>query len=207
MAELPQWLKDKFFKWEGGYQCFPDDVANYNSRHELVGTNMGVGALSYEFLLGRVVTKDDMLNMNKTVPELLMEKYWDIVQGHRLQNLSIASFLFDWFWASGYYGISWFTGVLKVRLNIPLKVDYHFETWEADIVNAYPDQKQLFDVLMDERLKFIKYIIRQNVLHYLQKCKAQNIVPSNLQIFNNTYERFEKGWTNRIKEYKYEASN
>ena len=204
MAILKPELKSKYQKFEGGYQCYPEDSANYNTRHELVGTNMGVGALTYEDHLGRAVTKEDMQNMPKDVPGKIMQKYWDIVQGDLLHSQAVAEFLLDWFWASGYTGIRWFQGVLKIRLQIPIKQDYKFETWEAEEVNAYQPQSEVFAVLKDERIKYTDYIIKSSIARYLYKCREKQYRPTARDIYNNTLQKFETGWKTRINSYSYE---
>lgn len=49
---------------EGGYQAFPDDVWNY-ACGGLVGTNMGVSAVSYSEWVGRCPTADEMKSLTQ----------------------------------------------------------------------------------------------------------------------------------------------
>jgi hypothetical protein len=202
MAYLTQLLREKYLKWEGGYQCYTNDVANYNSLHQLVGTNYGVGALTYEDYIGHPPTKEEMQNMPSDVPTQIMKKYWHIIEGDILTSQSVAELILDWFWASGYTGIKWFQGVLQVRLGLKLTVDYRFEMWEALEVNKQ-DSKKVFDILKEERLKYTDYIIKQSISRYKIKCKSENYKPTTADMINNTYRKFEHGWKDRINSYKF----
>ena len=49
------------------YQKVAQDGGNYNSNNELVGTNMSISAKAYEIYLGRIVTEEDMRNLDRDV--------------------------------------------------------------------------------------------------------------------------------------------
>lgn len=243
MAAFTDEFIKTIFDFEGGLSMDQVDSGNYDSKGRLIGSNHGISAQTLEQyyklryfcnLSTKPIeyVKDIMKKLSSETAKLIAKTmYWDIIQGDSLTNDSVAKFLFDWFWASGYYGVKWFQGVLKTRLNINVKIDYVFDTFEAKIVNEYKDQGELFSVLKDERLKFTDYIINKSVLNYTVSCNkakeahrannTQGLTNYQLSLFNElvkgidilsdalvysrTNRKYEVGWKRRINSYKFEV--
>ena len=79
---------------EGGYKADPSDLADYNSKGELVGTNMGVSAPTYEEVLGRPPSMADM----KAIPvglaqQVADERFLKPNKLHILNSAPVASIL------------------------------------------------------------------------------------------------------------------
>jgi len=67
---------EEIFENEGGYQKKEKDEGNYNSKGELVGTNHGISAPTYEKILGRPPTEQDMKDITQEeAAEIYEEEY------------------------------------------------------------------------------------------------------------------------------------
>lgn len=87
-------------KFEGGYQCDPDDNGNWAGGHkgigELIGTNYGITAPELAAYLGRKITVSDMRNMSREIAAIIFKKnYWDPLRGDEITSQDIANELFD----------------------------------------------------------------------------------------------------------------
>lgn len=81
---------------EGGYQNNPADVGNFNSNGELVGTNWGIAAFTYEAWLGFPPSASDMMNMTQQeARQIYKANFWDDIQGDNILNQSVANIFFD----------------------------------------------------------------------------------------------------------------
>lgn len=107
---------------------------------------------------------------------VLKKNYWDRWKADTIKNQSIADILVDFVWGSGKWGIVIPQQILGVTADGVVGT----KTIEA-LNNA--NQAELFKKIWDRRLKFLKDIIKNN--------------PSQV--------RFIKGWTNRLKDYKFKA--
>ncbi|RKZ02574.1 hypothetical protein DRQ25_18500 [Candidatus Fermentibacteria bacterium] len=58
-------LVDTILEAEGGYQNSPTDPGNFNSQGELVGTNHGIAAPTYEKVIGHPPTTQEMQSMTQ----------------------------------------------------------------------------------------------------------------------------------------------
>lgn len=103
-------------KAEGGYQSSPEDSGNYNSLGELVGTNWGISAPTYEGWIGRAPTKKDMLNMSKsTAEEIYHKKFWAAIRGDQINDQDVANIFFDGVVNHGRTGVK----IMQSVLNVP----------------------------------------------------------------------------------------
>jgi lysozyme family protein len=162
--------------FEGGYQCFPEDRGNYNSNGVLVGTNMGIAALTYETATGNVPTVDDMRNISKELfTEILKKYFWDRWMGDQINNQSVAEILVDWAWASGHWGITIPQRILGVT------ADGIVGTKTITALNA-TDQHNFFDQVKSARFTFI----------------------NNLVTMDLSQQKFEKGWNERVNSYTFQ---
>ncbi len=193
MAQFTKEFFDTIGNWEAGFQNDPNDKGNYDSKKRLIGTNRGCAAQTVEtwykktngkdlslvpvqdfVTIMKALTYDDAFTIGKTL-------FWDAINCDMFSNQSIAEIIFDWYWASFAYGTQWLQGVLKVVFNIPVKVDFFLTQDEVQLINNYTDQKMLFYVIKDERLKYVEYLIKSD--------------PSN--------KKYELGWLRRIISYSF----
>lgn len=81
---------------EKGFQKHAKDFGNYNSLGQLVGTNYGIAATTYELWIKRPPTEQDMRSMNKeTAIQILKNWYWNVLKGDSITNQSIAEIIVD----------------------------------------------------------------------------------------------------------------
>ncbi len=82
---------------EGGYQNLKKDSGNYNSKGQLVGTNKGISAKTYEKWIKRVPTVADMKAITKeTALEIYRQWYWKPIGVEALKDQQLATFIFDY---------------------------------------------------------------------------------------------------------------
>jgi lysozyme family protein len=81
---------------EGKYTKHKADKGNYNSQRELVGTNYGIAAPTYERIIGRPPTEADMKNMTyDEARNIYKQQYWDVIKGDEIKDQSVANIFFD----------------------------------------------------------------------------------------------------------------
>jgi len=163
-------------RWEGGYVNDPDDLGG--------ATNKGITIATYRFYRKQkgytTTTISDLKNITDAEwMDVLKTLYWDKWKADRINNQSVANILVDWVWASGSYGIKRPQRLLGVAADgiVGLKT--------LTAVNAYPSQKELFDNIKADRIRFIDEIVASR--------------PANA--------KFKRGWLNRINEFTFFESN
>ncbi|MFY7671603.1 glycoside hydrolase family 108 protein [Tenacibaculum sp. MEBiC06402] len=88
--------KETALKFEGGYQKISSDPGNYNSKGELVGTNLGISAKVYESWIGRPPTEEDMLAITKEIATSIFKTwYWDAVRASEINSQAVAENIVD----------------------------------------------------------------------------------------------------------------
>lgn len=81
---------------EGGYQNHHLDRGNYNSLNQLVGTNYGIAAPTYESWIGRPPTTADMRAITPEIARQIFKvNYWDRILGDQIQSQAVANIWFD----------------------------------------------------------------------------------------------------------------
>ena len=167
-------LAPLILKWEGGFVNDPKDRGG--------ATNMGVTLNTWKRVGydkdkdGDIDVKDlKLLSKEDVVKKVLKPYYWDKWRADEINNQSIANILVDWVYTSGKYGIT------KVQAMLNLKPDGVVGNKTLSTINDYPNQRQLFQRIKNERLAFIDRIVKNN--------------PSQ--------RRFLKGWKNRVNAFKY----
>lgn len=95
-------IVNKTLNFEGGYQAYPNDSANYTSTGQLVGTNRGISAIAYESYLGFPPTASQMQAITPGIAKAVYKKlFWDKMQGDKLKSDSVAWIIFDSYIATG----------------------------------------------------------------------------------------------------------
>ncbi|MEL6355979.1 MAG: glycosyl hydrolase 108 family protein [Bacteroidota bacterium] len=103
---------------EGGYQNFRDDPGNYNSADQLVGTNWGISAKTYEGYVGTLPSEADMRSITKgEAKEIYRAVFWDRIKGGEILDQQIANIFFDGHVNHGVTGITLMQRVLKVSVD------------------------------------------------------------------------------------------
>lgn len=173
-------IVDKTFKFEGGYQVFPNDSANYYNG-KLIGTNRGISAMAYGDYLKREPSVAEVKAITPEVAKAVYKKlFWDKMKGDLFENQSVAHLVFDFLIASGFSKES---DVMRsvntvAGKKVVAEIDNGFTTEEVKILNGL-DQEKFFNDLKSYRLKFVDNLIASNP---------------------TKYGMFEKGWKKRINE-------
>lgn len=87
-------------RFEGGFQANPDDNGNWTGGKKgvgvLVGTKFGFSAPELMRLLGRVPTKEDMMNLTiDKVQKVYKRDYWDTFWGDKVESQEICEQIYD----------------------------------------------------------------------------------------------------------------
>lgn len=154
--------------WEGGYNKTPGDRGG--------ATNKGVTLATWRRHGydkdgdGDIDERDVMLiSEYDAIYEIMKPVYWDKWKADRIRSQAVANLLVDWYWNSGAYGIRIPQKVLGVT------IDGAVGEKTLAAVNGYPDQRQLFRRLWNERKE------------YYQRLAS-----------DPTQKRFLSGWLNRL---------
>jgi lysozyme family protein len=161
------------FDYEGGYQNYPTDKANY-SGGKLVGTNHGISAMALEAYLGHTVTVNDILAVDKRkARQVYKELFWDKVRGDDIKDQGVAHIVFDSYIANPSTSKRMVQSTLD-RLN---KNTYVSIPFSEDVVKKINNTRPslFFDTFYDERKK-----------------ELSRLAPS--------YPQFITGWTRRVDE-------
>jgi Putative secretion activating protein len=175
MAKI-ELLAPILFKWEGGYQCEPEDKGNYNSRGELVGTKYGVSAKAYEDHFGVVPSAETMQNLTSEQGAFVLQTYWDKCKADQIANQSVANLLVDWFYNCG------IRGVQAAQKALDLVPDGFVGNKTLAVINS-GEQSEVFAKLWRARKQYY-----------------QDIATSKPGL-----RMYLKGWLNRLNDFKFTA--
>lgn len=87
-------------KFEGGYQCMPDDNGNWTGGKKnvgrLVGTKFGISAPQLAGFLRREPTVDDMKNLSREDATMIyMKNFWAPIRGNEINSQELANNIYD----------------------------------------------------------------------------------------------------------------
>ena len=161
---------------EGGFQKLRNDSGNYNSLGQLVGTNHGVAAKTYEAWIGHPPTEAEMRAMPKATAILIFRKwFWDEIRADEIDNQSVANLIADHNVNGGYKVIEKAVQrILNSKFNKGLTVDGVFGNKTIAAINSV-DQHILFDAIVDERER----------------------------IYHQIGGEFLQGWLNRLADFEF----
>lgn len=138
---------------EGGYSTDTNDKGNYYNG-KFIGSKCGVSAPVLAHYLGRDITVEDMKAVTPQTALIIAKyRYWNKWLADEINNQSIAEFLVDWEYNSGYYGIEIPQKVLGVE------PDGFVGQLTITAVNS-ADQQDLFNKLVQARLNFVENIVK-----------------------------------------------
>lgn len=179
-------IAKKTFKFEGGFQAYSNDTANYCDG-KLVGTNHGISAVAYKGFYGKCPTVDQMKALTIDQAKAIYKKnYWDIIQGDLIANQSVAHIFFDAHIASGGYGlkrikqyINKYYGANKVSVDTKA-----LKASDAVLINA-ADAQKLFEIAKQGEIDNRNSLANQNPAKY---------------------GMFLKGWLNRLNQITFDGA-
>ena len=154
---------------------FVDDPKDHGG-----ATNMGVTLstwrkVGYDKDGDGDIDVDDIKLLTRADATLVLKKsYWDHWRADEIHNPSIAEILVDWVWGSGKWGI-----VIPQRL-LGVQADGIVGTITINKVNSI-DPQTFHSKIYQARLQFIDDLI----------------------LCDPSQQKFEKGWKNRVKDFKF----
>ena len=152
--------------WEGGYANVKGDKGG--------ATMQGVTLATFRQVYGLGKSVEDLKKMTPEQWHYIFKRfYWDRWKADDIQSQSIANLLVDWVWGSGSYGIK----IPQAALRVTIDGVVGPKTLAA--INNYPNEKELFDRLWQEREAFIQ------------------------RISTGVNKKFKAGWMNRLRGIKY----
>ena len=147
-------LKGFILSYEGGFVNDPNDKGG--------ATNKGVTIATFRSVYGQGKTLSDLKNITDTQWTYIYKRYyWDKWRADEINSQSIANLLVDWYWHSGNYGIKIPQSVLGV------KIDGIVGPKTIEAINRYPNEKELFLKLWNERKAFLERIAKGTQKKYL----------------------------------------
>lgn len=172
MADFNKYF-DVLIKHEGGYVNDKDDSGGATKWGVTIHTwiangydKNGDGVINSEDV--KLITKEDAYKIAKTL-------YWNPIGGDKINNQSIAEFIFDWGYNSGTK-----TAIKQVQGILSLDKDGIVGPKTLSAINS-SNQKELFDKLQAKREQFFRNIVARK--------------PSQI--------KFLKGWLIRNKSFKF----
>lgn len=164
---------DHLLQLEGGYVDDPLDKGQATRWGVTLNTWINNG---YDKNGDNKIDKEDVKLITKEDAYKIAKKlYWDAVKGDKINNQSIAEFIFDWGYNSGTK-----TAIKKVQQALNISVDGVIGIKTLAVINQ-ANQEVLFNKLVESRHQFIQNIIKNN--------------PSQA--------KFRRGWENRINSFKF----
>lgn len=157
MANFAKAIKHIFLH-EGGFQANPNDSGNYNSKKQLVGTNLGITAIEAEKYLGYPPTKKDMLSFKKEWAETIyFEKYWTPIKGEKLESQKVATIFLDYAVNCGVK-----TAIKRIQRILKIQDDGIFGDITLEAINQAADDQRFFDEIIKDRKNYYAAIVRNN---------------------------------------------
>lgn len=156
------WKGTKGF--EGGYQQLANDSANYcpakgKPGSKLIGTKFGISAIAYGDYFHRCPSVEEIKNLTPELARTIAKtKFWDPVQGDKIQSQAVAHLVFDSVYGSGSYGPLHTRRAINTLMGAGTVKEFksfNLSNDEVNKINALPPAK-FFDALLNIRKAFFK---------------------------------------------------
>lgn len=142
MASFESWMlphKRRYRRIIAGYQDLPNDSGNWSSGKTgvgtLIGTNRSIAAPTLIDWRGRMVTKQEMMDLSiQESMQIYKAKFWDAIQGDRIQSQELADIICDMKSSAGGNAIKVMQRILNSH-GEQLSVDGSFKTSSVDALN------------------------------------------------------------------------
>lgn len=194
MAKITNDFINKLLKWEGG-DIVTDDPLDFGGKTKYGVTTKTWEKMGYDKTGDGKVDGDDVPFIDKEdFKTVLKIGYWDQVRGDQIKSQSVAEFLCDWYWNSGVIAIK------TIQKLLGLKEDGTIGKLTIEAINL-KEPSALHSQLFLARIAFIDSIIRNSIAK-IEKEKGR--VLTEKEQLKLTQKRFERGWKNRILDYKFE---
>jgi lysozyme family protein len=161
-------------KSEGGYQCDPADIGNYNSYGKLIGTNFGISA--------RLFPGVDIKNLTREKTKVLYyNHYWQPMNLEGIRNPDLVLHIFD-------HGINAGkrTAIRMVQRLIAVKADGVCGPMTVKTINTCKPQTIIIE----------GYGLLQSVLEHYKYARYKYY--TDLTMRRPVTQKYLKGWYNRI---------
>jgi lysozyme family protein len=167
-------------EWEGGFQKYSNDKANYNSLGQLVGTKYGISAVAYESYIGHPPTEEEIRNISREVSKLILKtKYWDVIGGDKIKNQDVAEIIFGTYIGNPVNTNKAVVAALK-ELGKTVTIKWNYTNDVIQAINSL-NSEQLFYKIKENQLKYI-----------LGPMKMSN-------------SKFVPGWERKINSFEFEG--
>lgn len=135
---------------EGGYQSDPRDEGNYYMGH-LIGTKWGISAPVLGAYLGRIPSKQEMIDLTRSTAEnILRVNFWNKTNLEHLKNQSVANLIYDGVVNHGTNGMRFLVEKSLKILKRPLSYYEVFTMKGIQVLNGL-NQRKLFDTIKQAR--------------------------------------------------------
>ncbi|MDB0600662.1 glycosyl hydrolase 108 family protein [Tenacibaculum maritimum] len=158
--------------FEGGYQDRGDDPGNFNSRRELVGTNHGISAKTYQRWIGYPPSIEDMKNITLQIAqEIFKVWYWDKVNASSISSQEVAENIVDHAINAGVFSSAKIVQeVLNIHFNQSLQIDGIIGRRTIDAINKTPSKELLEELVSIDLVTIEKLEIKVGFLYGKEEC-------------------------------------
>lgn len=164
---------------EGGYQIDPRDSGNYYKGY-LIGTNWGISAPVLAEFLGRIPSKQDMIDLTRqTAEQILKANFWTKNHLGDIKNQSLANLIYDGVVNHGTGGMR---NLVYKALNALYKPIAHYSIFTA------------------RGIRHLNSLNSKRLFYTIKKVRADKYRAS-----SKTY--YIQSWLNRLDRIKYYENN
>lgn len=181
---------------EGGYQASAADSGNYNSLGQLVGTNRGISAPTYEAWIGHPPTVAEMKAITEaTALEIYEQNYWNALGLSNLNSQALANIICDHAVNAGNSRAGRIIQTCCNLMGSSLIVDGVVGPKTREAINSH-DAAALHDSFKQARLYYYAYLCKYTIPQYWYDLfKSWGIGSSTgNQVWYN-------GWINRVNTF------
>lgn len=174
-----EFILSKTSKFEGLYQNYASDKANYTRSGKLLGTNRGISTMAYEQYLGREPSLAEIKAITPAIAKAVYYKlFWLPMMGDKLKTDGVAWVIFDSYIATG-----------------------NLKTARKGINKALPAA-----AISEDSIPFSDYTVKvvnaANQAKIIETVTAANVAQRKTL---STFAQFGEGWLTRLQTIQAEA--